>query len=121
MGVGSTAAPMQEWHHTVALSEECTRWGRLAPTSGADLVFLLYPRQDSNLRFRLRRAALYPLSYGGSAGFRSSAGWPWCGDDPTVAVSHDENPSRQVRRCATHTRTAITIRAGGARADRLGR
>lgn len=24
-----------------------------------------YPRQDSNLRFRLRRAALYPLSYGG--------------------------------------------------------
>ena len=23
------------------------------------------PRQDSNLRFRLRRAALYPLSYGG--------------------------------------------------------
>ena len=25
------------------------------------------PRQDSNLRFRLRRAALYPLSYGGPA------------------------------------------------------
>src|SRR3954447_10209237 len=24
------------------------------------------PRQDSNLRFRLRRATLYPLSYGGS-------------------------------------------------------
>jgi hypothetical protein len=26
------------------------------------------PRQDSNLRFRLRRAALYPLSYGGQHG-----------------------------------------------------
>jgi hypothetical protein len=25
------------------------------------------PRQDSNLRHRLRRAVLYPLSYGGSA------------------------------------------------------
>jgi hypothetical protein len=25
----------------------------------------LRPRQDSNLRTRLRRAALYPLSYGG--------------------------------------------------------
>lgn len=25
------------------------------------------PRQDSNLRTRLRRAVLYPLSYGGSA------------------------------------------------------
>ena len=25
------------------------------------------PRQDSNLRFRLRRAALYPLSYGGGS------------------------------------------------------
>jgi hypothetical protein len=27
----------------------------------------LCPRQDSNLRTRLRRAVLYPLSYGGSA------------------------------------------------------
>ena len=26
----------------------------------------LCPRQDSNLRHRLRRAVLYPLSYGGS-------------------------------------------------------
>ena len=25
------------------------------------------PRQDSNLRTRLRRAVLYPLSYGGAA------------------------------------------------------
>jgi hypothetical protein len=31
------------------------------------------PRQDSNLRFRLRRPALYPLSYGGS---RSGDGLP---------------------------------------------
>ena len=35
--------------------------------------FGLCPRQDSNLRFRLRRATLYPLSYGGSA-LRSLAG-----------------------------------------------
>ena len=31
------------------------------------------PRQDSNLRFRLRRPALYPLSYGGD---RRDA-WPF--------------------------------------------
>jgi hypothetical protein len=31
------------------------------------------PRQDSNLRFRLRRPALYPLSYGGSAGRQAAA------------------------------------------------
>src|SRR5450432_408450 len=31
------------------------------------------PRQDSNLRPRLRRAVLYPLSYGGSRGLRLSA------------------------------------------------
>ena len=28
-------------------------------------VMFTRPQQDSNLRFRLRRAALYPLSYGG--------------------------------------------------------
>ncbi len=27
----------------------------------------LRPRQDSNLRSRLRRAVLYPLSYGGNS------------------------------------------------------
>src|SRR5450759_1572106 len=32
----------------------------------------LRPRQDSNLRSRLRRAVLYPLSYGGQ---RSGAAW----------------------------------------------
>ena len=36
----------------------------------------LCPRQDSNLRFRLRRATLYPLSYGGSGTTRSLAGAP---------------------------------------------
>ncbi len=29
------------------------------------------PRQDSNLRHRLRRAVLYPLSYGGESRERS--------------------------------------------------
>jgi hypothetical protein len=38
--------------------------------------FRLCPRQDSNLRFRLRRATLYPLSYGGSGPTRSLAGPP---------------------------------------------
>ena len=31
------------------------------------------PRQDSNLRFRLRRPALYPLSYGGMWGRPAAA------------------------------------------------
>src|SRR5690606_27582473 len=34
------------------------------------------PRQDSNLRSRLRRAVLYPLSYGGSWTQTRVAGWP---------------------------------------------
>src|SRR4051794_10843707 len=34
------------------------------------------PRQDSNLRTRLRRAVLYPLSYGGSV---------WWGDEKTTS------------------------------------
>ena len=43
--------------------------------------FSLCPRQDSNLRHRLRRAVLYPLSYEGgmarqpySAGFEAALG-----------------------------------------------
>ena len=35
--------------------------------STSDQGFYLRPRQDSNLRSRLRRAVLYPLSYGGPA------------------------------------------------------
>lgn len=31
------------------------------------MVQVWRPRQDSNLRSRLRRAVLYPLSYGGQA------------------------------------------------------
>ena len=36
-------------------------------SSGSDQVNCWRPRQDSNLRSRLRRAVLYPLSYGGPA------------------------------------------------------
>ena len=32
---------------------------------------MLCPRQESNLRTRLRRAVLYPLSYGGSIHLQS--------------------------------------------------
>ena len=31
------------------------------------------PRQDSNLRFYLRRVALYPLSYGGSGPYEATS------------------------------------------------
>lgn len=41
----------------------------------------LRPRQDSNLRSRLRRAVLYPLSYGGQ---RSGAAWKASKDLPRV-------------------------------------
>jgi hypothetical protein len=51
----------------------CTR-PRTGPLSQRENVgsgpltsaFVWCPRQDSNLRHRLRRAVLYPLSYGGS-------------------------------------------------------
>jgi site-specific DNA recombinase len=55
------------------LIEELTRvaqWGRPRPDIpelGGSHSSELCPRQDSNLRSRLRRAVLYPLSYGGSA------------------------------------------------------
>ncbi len=39
------------------------KWRR---RTSSDLAFCLCPRQDSNLRPCLRRAVLYPLSYGGS-------------------------------------------------------
>ena len=44
-----------------------------SPTS----AFSKCPRQDSNLRTRLRRAVLYPLSYGGSV---------WWGDQKLPAA-----------------------------------
>ncbi len=49
-----------------------------APASGnglatSPLVSVWCPRQDSNLRSRLRRAVLYPLSYGGGTGDEPNA------------------------------------------------
>ena len=54
------------WHtaaHTRRPRTQRTRWwrGLWAPHKGC-------PRQDSNLRTRLRRPLLYPLSYGGVSG-----------------------------------------------------
>jgi hypothetical protein len=37
-------------------------------------VLAVCPRQDSNLRHRLRRAVLYPLSYGGAKPGKPSSG-----------------------------------------------
>jgi AcrR family transcriptional regulator len=56
----------------------------LPGVSPAHVRFLpLCPRQDSNLRSRLRRAVLYPLSYGGSGlgEFSVRVGGRWGGDD----------------------------------------
>jgi hypothetical protein len=45
----------------------------LGSDGGSDPAFVAErPRQESNLRFRLRRAALYPLSYGGKGDERSA-------------------------------------------------
>ena len=41
------------------------RWTIRLRARADDLVRYGRPRQDSNLRSRLRRAVLYPLSYGG--------------------------------------------------------
>jgi hypothetical protein len=43
------------------------------------------PRQESNLRPRLRRAVLYPLSYGGSWG---------SSDEKVISVLAIEKPER---------------------------
>jgi hypothetical protein len=43
-----------------------------------DLRFCGCPRQDSNLRSRLRRAVLYPLSYGGQGGAQITSRDPRC-------------------------------------------
>ena len=45
----------------------CAQPGLTSRSSGSDQEKHLRPRQDSNLRSRLRRAVLYPLSYGGPA------------------------------------------------------
>jgi hypothetical protein len=44
---------------------------RQDPKSPFEQLFLWRPRQDSNLRHRLRRPVLYPLSYGGKSRRRS--------------------------------------------------
>ena len=49
------------------LIARCERPGLISRSSGSDQVSYWRPRQDSNLRSRLRRAVLYPLSYGGPA------------------------------------------------------
>ena len=40
---------------------------RTVASGAAPPIRRVRPRQDSNLRTRLRRAVLYPLSYGGNA------------------------------------------------------
>jgi len=44
------------------------------------------PRQDSNLRPCLRRAVLYPLSYGGRSASATNARWPF---GPSQSLSAD--------------------------------
>src|SRR3954452_21932197 len=57
----------------VLLGAGAAHRGRVHPEDGVDAAFSTSsseekcPRQDSNLRTRLRRAVLYPLSYGGSS------------------------------------------------------
>jgi hypothetical protein len=48
------------------------------------------PRQDSNLRHRLRRAVLYPLSYGGGKPGKPSSGG---GSDQEVGGGSGTPPS----------------------------
>ena len=54
----------QDQHDRRAGAKPWSRYCRSPPYR------ILCPRQDSNLRHRLRRAVLYPLSYGGSGRFR---------------------------------------------------
>src|SRR5690606_33432909 len=62
----SRSEPVRTGHHRTLGNDPSSRvW------AGQGAVFWLVngwcPRQDSNLRSRLRRAVLYPLSYGGPA------------------------------------------------------
>ncbi len=61
MAVDSRESPAIIVHMIEAL--DCVRAGQGLPSADQGWC----PRQDSNLRHRLRRAVLYPLSYGGSA------------------------------------------------------
>ncbi|CUR55942.1 hypothetical protein NOCA2310081 [metagenome] len=73
--------------------------GHLSPGGNCRSGFRKCPRKDSNLRSRLRRAVLYPLSYGGSR----------CGDDHTARGRSGRN------------RPLISMRARTGPADRLER
>ena len=55
---------MQKLMNHAEKKRDQTRWSLVS------LLRIVYPQQDSNLRFRLRRPTLYPLSYEG--GYRSS-------------------------------------------------
>src|SRR5207247_6341033 len=71
------------------------RWLRCPDTSVHDVPTLTpCPRQDSNLRTRLRRPALYPLSYGGerspSLAVRPEATHPYARGVPTVLLVDDD-------------------------------
>ena len=57
------------------------------------LIIQVRPRQDSNLRSRLRRAVLYPLSYGGSGGCKPSR-WLGYAVAPSVSVLRAWVPTR---------------------------
>src|SRR4051794_26529713 len=53
-----------------------TEWGRQLDLHGSGPLARGCegcPRQDSNLRFYLRRVALYPLSYGGSGPYEATS------------------------------------------------
>jgi hypothetical protein len=55
-------------------------------TSLSEQVSERYPRQDSNLRSRLRRAVLYPLSYGGVPTPKNSRCTPGASGDQAAGV-----------------------------------
>ena len=63
------AVPRGTFWHSVALSRSSTASARRRDSRSTMRVSALSgrcPRQESNLRLRFRRPALYPLSYGGS-------------------------------------------------------
>jgi hypothetical protein len=61
------------------------------PIKRSNSCFYQRPQQDSNLRTRLRRPLLYPLSYGGWRISRSSA-FLLAGQEYQERVSPDTNP-----------------------------
>ena len=70
----------RSWAHDKAL--DCINAGQGPCRAGRTMC----PRQDSNLRSRLRRAVLYPLSYGGRS----------CWNDPSALLGRCFTPYPQV-------------------------